>query len=91
MPVIWVRTKAEYFSIAGLTRFLKIRSDLPVEQSRSRMSAARKTQQRGSDFGGGHAHRVFIAAQNCSVTAVVSSVTFQPFVSAFSLANFCSA
>ena len=36
------------------------------------------------------AHRVFTAAQNCSVTAVVSSVTFQPFVSAFSLANFCS-
>lgn len=37
----------------------------------------------GSDFGGGDAHRVFTAAQNCSVTAVVSSVTFQPFVSAF--------
>lgn len=34
------------------------------------------------------AHRT--AAQNCSVTAVVSSVTFQPFVSAFSLANLCS-
>ncbi|XIA63369.1 hypothetical protein ACFIOY_29990 [Bradyrhizobium sp. TZ2] len=49
-----------------------------------------KTHQRGSDFGGGDAHRVFTAAQNCSVTAVVSSVTFQPFVSAFSLANFCS-
>ena len=46
--------------------------------------------QRGSDYGGGNAHRVFTAAQNCSVTAVVSSVTFQPFVSAFSLANFCS-
>ena len=45
---------------------------------------------RGPDFGGGDAHRVFTAAQNCSVTAVVSSVTFQPFVSAFSLANFCS-
>jgi hypothetical protein len=30
MPVICVRTKAEYFSIPGLTRFLKIRSDLPV-------------------------------------------------------------
>jgi hypothetical protein len=45
---------------------------------------------RGSDFSGGDAHRVFTAAQNCSVTAVVSSVTFQPFVSAFSLANFCS-
>jgi hypothetical protein len=45
---------------------------------------------RGSDFGGGDTHRVFAAAQNCSVTAVVSSVTFQPFVSAFSLANFCS-
>ena len=28
--LIWVRTKAEYFSILGLTRFLKIRSDLPV-------------------------------------------------------------
>jgi hypothetical protein len=41
-------------------------------------------------IGGGDAHRVFTAAQNCSVTAVVSSVTFQPFVSAFSLANFCS-
>jgi hypothetical protein len=49
-----------------------------------------KTHQRGSDFGGGDAHRVFTAAQNCSVTAVVSSVTFQPFVWAFSLANFCS-
>ena len=49
-----------------------------------------KTHQRGSDFGGGDAHRVFTAAQNCSVTAVVSSVTFQPFVSAFSLANLCS-
>jgi putative SOS response-associated peptidase YedK len=36
------------------------------------------------------AHRIFSAAQNCSVTAVVSSVTFQPFASAFSLANFCS-
>ncbi len=36
------------------------------------------------------AHRVFTAAQNCSVTAVVSSVTFQPFTSAFSLANLCS-
>jgi hypothetical protein len=34
------------------------------------------------------AHRT--AAQNCSVIAVVSSVTFQPFVSAFSLANLCS-
>lgn len=49
-----------------------------------------KTHQRGSDFGGGDAYRVFTAAQNCSVTAVVSSVTFQPFVSAFSLANLCS-
>ena len=40
--------------------------------------------------GGGDAHRAFTAAQKCSVTAAVSSVTFQPFVSAFSLANFCS-
>jgi putative SOS response-associated peptidase YedK len=45
---------------------------------------------RARTIGGGDAHRVFSAAQNCSVTAVVSSVTFQPFVSAFSLANFCS-
>src|SRR5262245_35595147 len=30
MRLIWVRTKAEYFWIAGLTRFRKIRSDLPV-------------------------------------------------------------
>ena len=30
MRLIWVRTKAEYFSIPGLTQFLKIRSDLPV-------------------------------------------------------------
>jgi putative SOS response-associated peptidase YedK len=45
---------------------------------------------RARTIGGGDAHRVFTAAQNCSVTAVVSSVTFQPFVSAFSLANFCS-
>jgi ATP-dependent DNA ligase len=36
------------------------------------------------------AHRVFTAAQNWSVTAAVSSVTFQSFVSAFSLANLCS-
>ena len=43
-----------------------------------------------ADGAGGDAHRVFTAAQNCSVTAVVSSVTFQPFVSAFSLANLCS-
>nr|QIG93491.1 hypothetical protein G6P99_13905 [Bradyrhizobium sp. 6(2017)] len=57
---------------------------------RHRVKAAQKTHQRGSDFGGGDAHRVFTAAQNCSVTAVVSSVTFQPFVSAFSLANLCS-
>src|SRR6476660_10267644 len=49
-----------------------------------------KTHQRGSDFGGGDAHRLFTAAQNCSVTAVVSSVTSQPFVSALSLANLCS-
>jgi hypothetical protein len=30
MRLIWARTKAEYFSIPGLTQFLKIRSDLPV-------------------------------------------------------------
>jgi hypothetical protein len=30
MRLICVRTKAEYFSIPGLTQFLKIRSDLPV-------------------------------------------------------------
>ena len=30
MRLIWVRTKAEYFSIPALTRFRKIRSDLPV-------------------------------------------------------------
>jgi hypothetical protein len=41
-------------------------------------------------LGGGDAHRFFTAAQNCSVTAVVSSVTFQPSLSAFSLANLCS-
>jgi hypothetical protein len=29
--VIWVEREAEYFSRGGLTRFLKIRSDLPVE------------------------------------------------------------
>ena len=46
-----------------------------------RISAARR---------GGDAHGVFIAAQNCSVTAVVSSVTFQPSLSAFSLANLSS-
>jgi hypothetical protein len=34
-----------------------------------------------------YAHRFFTAAQNCSVTAVVSSVTFQPSLSAFSLAK----
>jgi hypothetical protein len=34
MRLIWVRTKAEYFSIPGLTQFLKIRSDLPVVPSR---------------------------------------------------------
>src|SRR6266850_3723044 len=41
-------------------------------------------------IGGGDAHRVFTAAQNCSVTAALSSATSQPFVSAFSLANLCS-
>ena len=41
-------------------------------------------------IGGGEAHRLFTAAQNCSVTAALSSATFQPFVSAFSLANLCS-
>src|SRR5690349_21792212 len=35
-------------------------------------------------------HWVLTAAQNCSVTAVVSSVALQPFASAFSFANFCS-
>ena len=30
MPLICVRTKAEYFSFADLTLFLKIRNDLPV-------------------------------------------------------------
>ena len=49
-----------------------------------------KTLQCGSDFGDGDAHRVFTAAQNRSVTAALSSATFQPFVSAFSLANLCS-
>jgi hypothetical protein len=33
MRLICVRTKAEYFSIPHLTRFLKIRSDLPVVPS----------------------------------------------------------
>jgi hypothetical protein len=45
---------------------------------------------RGSNFGGGYAHRVFTAAQNCSVTAFVSSVTFQPSLSALSLAKLSS-
>ena len=54
------------------------------------VSKPRKDASAGSDFGGGDAHRVFTAAQNCSVTAVVSSVTFQPSLSAFSLANLCS-
>ena len=67
-----------------LPDFHALRSKRRGRQSRT------KTHQRGSDFGGGDAHRVFNAAQNCSVTAVVSSVTFQPFVSAFSLANLCS-
>jgi hypothetical protein len=30
MRLIWVDAKAEYFRFPGLTRFLKIRSDLPV-------------------------------------------------------------
>jgi len=30
MRLIWVDAKAEYFCAEGLTRFLKIRSDLPV-------------------------------------------------------------
>jgi hypothetical protein len=38
----------------------------------------------------GYAHRVFTAAQNCSVTAFVSSVTFQPSLSALSLAKLSS-
>jgi hypothetical protein len=29
MRLIWVRTKAEYFCFRGLTRFRKIRNDLP--------------------------------------------------------------
>jgi hypothetical protein len=54
------------------------------------VQASQVTCPRRSPLCGGDAHRVFTAAQNCSVTAVVSSVTFQPFVWAFSLANFCS-
>jgi hypothetical protein len=30
MRLIWADAKAEYFCMEGLTRFLKIRSDLPV-------------------------------------------------------------
>src|SRR6185295_13816243 len=41
-------------------------------------------------IGGGDAHRVFTAAQNCSVTAAFSLSTSQPFVSAFCLANLYS-
>jgi len=37
MRLICVRTKAEYFSIPGLTLFLKIRSDLPVVPSCRRL------------------------------------------------------
>jgi hypothetical protein len=54
------------------------------------VSKPRKDASAGSDFSGGDAHRVLTAAQNCSVTAVVSSVTFQPSLSAFSLANLSS-
>jgi hypothetical protein len=53
-------------------------------------TASLPSSSRGSDNWRRAAHRIFTAAQNCSVTAVVSSVTFQPFVSAFSLANLCS-
>src|SRR5687767_12052423 len=35
MRLICMKTKAEYFRFRGLTRFLKIRSDLPVKQSHS--------------------------------------------------------
>jgi hypothetical protein len=54
MPVICVRTKAEYFSMPGLTRFLKIRSDLPVvpvcrsRASRLRLRAKQISPQRAS-------------------------------------------
>jgi hypothetical protein len=37
MRLICVRTKAEYFSIPGLTRFRKIRSDLPLVPSYRRL------------------------------------------------------
>jgi hypothetical protein len=39
MPVIWPRTEAEYFRAEGLTRFLKIRSDLPRSQIVARISS----------------------------------------------------
>jgi hypothetical protein len=48
MRLICVRTKAEYFSIPGLTRFLKIRSDLPVVpvgRTRHKIALARKANQ----------------------------------------------
>ena len=69
------------------------RSQPPIalESSGPRSTGAAQRRIGGArTIGGGDAHRVFTAAQNCSVTAVVSSVTFQPFVSAFSFANFCS-
>ena len=61
-----------------------------IEPSTGEFHPGRAAQIRIRTIDAGIAHRAFIAAQNCSVTAVVSLVTFQPFVSAFSLANFCS-
>jgi len=63
---------------------LRQTSEFPREPSDPKAAGRIRTIDAGS------IHRAFAAAQNCSVIAVVSSVTFQPFVSAFSLANLCS-
>jgi hypothetical protein len=58
MPVIWVRTKAEYFRFRRLTRFLKIRSDLPVSHYMAAVGWAKRKrahhQAARSTMDGGH-------------------------------------
>ena len=56
---------------------LSVFADFPPQAGQRRISGART-------IGGGDTHRFFTAAQNCSVTAALSSATSQPFVSAFS-------
>ena len=51
-----------------------------IEPSTGEFHPGRAAQIRIRTIDAGSAHRAFTAAQNCSVTALVSSVMFQPFV-----------